>query len=183
MLRRSTTANIARHATRNTAEVLVRNAPPGRWLWIPVVSIMVASASVLLPYVATAPLLPPLGLMTLLAWRLLRPELFRLWAPVPLGFFDDLLSGQPLGSAMLLWTLCFLALDVLDRRMLWRDFRQDWLIGAGLTAAVIVLAALIAWRGPVVMPLAPFFVQMVAAAAAFPLVSRVVAWIDGWRVA
>ena len=63
--------------------------------------------------------------------------------PLPLGLFDDLVSGQPLGSAMLLWTLCFLAIDVLEQRLVWRDFWQDWLIAVGRDRAAAWSAA--AW--------------------------------------
>src|SRR3546814_14030046 len=39
-------------------------------------------------------LLPPFGLMVLLAWRLLRPESLKIWSPVLLGLFDDLLRSE-----------------------------------------------------------------------------------------
>src|SRR5699024_7185718 len=78
-------------------------SPTAIWL-IPVASVMVGSLITIVPLIATFPVLPPLGLMTLLAWRLLRPEWMRIWSPLPFGFFDDLVSGQPLGSAILLWT-------------------------------------------------------------------------------
>lgn len=156
-------------------------ATPGRSLWIPAVSIMAGSCVTILPAIFSAPLLPPCGLLMLLGWRLLRPELFRIWAPVPLGLFDDLLSGQPLGSAMLLWTLCFLAVDMIDRRMFWRDFRQDWLIATGLIAAAIAAGALIAWPAHLPPPFAAIGVQMLLSAALFPLATRIVARLDSWR--
>lgn len=72
-------------------------------LTIPWLSIMVGSLLPML-FIATAlPLVPPTGFLMLVAWRLVRPGLLPVWAGLPLGFFDDLFSGQPLGSAILLW--------------------------------------------------------------------------------
>src|SRR3546814_19240001 len=77
-------------------------------------------------------------LMVLLAWRLLRPESLKIWSPVLLGLFDDLLSGQPFGSAMLLWTICFFVIELIEIRLVFRDFWQDWLIAAGAIGFVFL---------------------------------------------
>ncbi len=103
-----------------------------------VVSILVGSLVTLLPIVATVPFLPPFGLLMFLAWRLLRPGALPVWAAAPLGLFDDLVSGQPLGSAMLLWQLCSLMLDLVDTRLVARDFWQDWLLAGGAIAVCLV---------------------------------------------
>src|SRR3546814_11303753 len=76
--------------------------------------------------------------MVLLAWRLLRPESLKIWSPVLLGLFDDLLSGQPFGSAMLLWTICFFVIELIEIRLVFRDFWQDWLIAAGAIGFVLL---------------------------------------------
>ena len=141
---------------------------------------MLGSLVTIVPVIVTFPILPPFGLLMLLAWRLPRPEVLPIWSPLLLGLFDDLVSGQPIGSAMLLWTLCFFMIDVVDRRLMFRDFWQDWLIAAGAVAACLVLARLIA---------APFgahvdtvlVFQMIASILAFPLVARLVGWIDAKR--
>ncbi|MES2754196.1 MAG: rod shape-determining protein MreD [Pseudomonadota bacterium] len=102
------------------------------------VSVMLASLVTILPFVATFPVLPPFGLMLLLGWRLRRPDALPIWAPLPLGLFDDLASGQPLGSAIVLWTFAFFSIDLIERRVMLRGFWQDWLIAAGgITAALI----------------------------------------------
>src|SRR3546814_6385482 len=77
---------------------------PRTWI-IPAISVMLGSLVTIIPVIFPGGLLPPFGLMVLLAWRLLRPESLKIWSPVLLGLFDDLLSGQPFGSAMLLWTI------------------------------------------------------------------------------
>ncbi|MDJ0277917.1 rod shape-determining protein MreD [Sphingomonas sp. 2R-10] len=99
-----------------------------------VLSILAGSLMTLIPVIATVPFLPPCGLLMFLAWRLLRPGTLPVWAAAPLGLFDDLVSGQPLGSAMLLWQVCSLMLDLVDTRLFARDFWQDWLLAGGAVA-------------------------------------------------
>ncbi len=150
---------------------------PPRAVWLAPLSVMLGSLMTLLPVVAVVPFLPPFGLMVLLGWRMLRGDSMRVWVPVLLGFFDDVVSGQPLGSAMLLWTLCVLAIDVLDTRLVWRDFWQDWLIASGAISFCLIAGRLVA---------APFgahvdtalLLQVLASAALFPLIYRLCAWFD-----
>lgn len=110
---------------------------------IPIATVMAGSLLTLFPFVATAASLPSLGLCFLLAWRVLHRDLWPVWIALPLGLFDDLFSGQPLGSAMMLWTICFLILDVVDRRYIWRDFQEEWtlasllILGVGIGGLVI----------------------------------------------
>jgi rod shape-determining protein MreD len=154
-------------------------SPVAIWV-IPVASVIVGSLITILPLVATFPVLPPLGLMTLLAWRLLRPEWMRIWSPLPFGFFDDLVSGQPLGSAMLLWTLAFLIVDLLDRRLMSRDFWQDWVLASGAIAFCLLVGRLIAT--PIAAHVDTLLLsQVVAAVLLYPLVARLVAWFDTKR--
>lgn len=125
----------------------------------------------------------PLGLLLLLAWRLLRPDLWRAWIGLPLGLFDDVMSGQPIGSAMFLWTVALMGIDAIEHRMVWRSYRQDWLIA---TLAIIfciaggLFFARITGGGNVTLFLvAP---QMVWTILLFPFVVRQCARIDRWRV-
>lgn len=159
--------------------------PPGEFerQLIPVLSVMIASMMPLLPVVATAPLLPPFGLMALLAWRLLRPDLWPVWAALPLGLFDDLFSGQPLGSGVALWTLAFLAVETIDRRMVWRDHWQDWGIAVALIAGVLVLGLVLATIAGGATPLAVLLPQIALSALLFPLVARACAALDRRRSA
>jgi len=153
---------------------------PARSWAIPMASIMVASTLTAIPVIATFPFLPPFGLLMLLAWRLLRPETIRIWAPLPFGLFDDLLSGQPLGSAMLLWTIGVLVIDLLDQRLVARDFWQDWVLAAGATAFALIAGRLIA------TPIAAhvdtqLLVQIAVSILLYPVAARVVAWLDRKR--
>ena len=107
-------------------------------LVVPTISVLLGSLISTLPHIALYPLLPPFGFLMLLSWRLLVRDVWPAWAALPLGFFDDLLSGQPLGSAMFLWTLALLALGLCDRWMMWRDYRQDWAIASLLTILALL---------------------------------------------
>lgn len=149
---------------------------------VPIVSTMIGSMTPLLPIIATAPVMPPWGLLVLLAWRMLHRNLWPVWMGIPLGVFDDIFSGQPLGSAMMLWTLALLGLDVLDRRMIWRDFWQEWGIAGALVVAMLLLQLLISYAtGGATNPLL-LLPQMLLSILAFPLIARICAMLDDWRL-
>ena len=154
--------------------------PEGRARALPWLTVMAGSLVTTFPIVASLPLLPPMGLLMLLAWRLLARFALRPWAAAPLGAFDDLVSGQPLGSAVLLWSLCFLAIDLVEQRLVFRDFWQDWVIAGAAVAGCLVAGRLIALplgaRVDVVL-----LAQIVIAVMLFPLAARIVAWIDRKR--
>ena len=149
---------------------------------VPIASTMAGSLLTTLPIVATAPVLPPFGLLFLLAWRMLRPEIWPIWAALPFGLFDDLLSGNPLGTAMLTWTVAFIVLDVIDRWQVWRDYWQEWFIAAGLIAFCIIAAFLVTLAtggGGYIVIIVP---QLAASMLAFPVVVRLTAILDRWRL-
>ena len=145
--------------------------------WLAPLSVMLGSMMTLIPVITVVPFLPPFGLMLLLGGRTLRPDAMRGWAPVPLGFFDDLLSGQPLGSAMLLWTLCGLMIDVIDTRLVWRDFWQDWLIASGAIGFCLIAGRLVAASFSAHVDTA-MLLQILISALLFPLIARLCAWLD-----
>lgn len=135
----------------------------------------------LLPVIASQPFLPPLGFLMLVAWRLLRSGMWPAWAGLPLGLFDDLLSGQPLGSAMALWTMALLATDAVETQLVWRDHWQDWAVAALLTCAYILLAALIVRLTGGSVAFWVLVPQMVASVLIYPLCVRIAARLDDWR--
>lgn len=149
---------------------------------VPVLSTLAASSLALLPVIVTAPMMPPFGLLMLLAWRILRPELWPAWIALPLGLADDLITGQPLGSSMALWTIVFLAMDAVDTRLIWRDYLQDWLIAT----AAIVFCQLGGWMiahylgsGGEPRLMLP---QLVLSILLFPPIARLCAMLDRWRL-
>ena len=158
----------------------VAEKTPIRAWAVPTASIMAGSLVTIIPVIATFPLLPPFGLLLLLGWRMLRPGTIRVWAPVPFGFFDDLVSGQPLGSAILLWTIGVLIVDLLDQRLLSRDFWQEWLLSSGAIAFALLGGRLLAT--PLEAHVDTLLVFQVAASILlYPVVSHIVAWLDTKR--
>ena len=160
------------------------NRAPLPWLaaGLPWVSVMVMSLFTFSPVIASAPVLPPLAFMTLLAWRMLRPSFFPVWVGLPLGAWDDLYSGQPIGSGIVLWSVAMLAMDVIDERFLWRGFRQDWLVAAVLLSAYLLLAsglAAIAVRYPLPLTIGP---QWLITIILFPVINQFVALLDRVRL-
>jgi rod shape-determining protein MreD len=153
-------------------------APPAIKLALPVASIILGSLLVLLPVIATVPILPPFGLLMLIAWRLLRSDLIAPWAGIPLGLIDDLFSGAPLGTGMASWTAALLILEAIDQRVLFRDMWQDWSIAAGLIAFDLLLGwALAGLVGGIPAPwlMVP---QWLCAVLCYPLAMRCAAWLD-----
>lgn len=150
---------------------------------IPIASVVVGSFAPLAPLIASWPMLPPLGLLMLLGWRFLRPEIWPLWSGLPLGLLDDFLSGNPVGSAMFLWTAILIALDMFDNRFIWRDYWFDWLMAtAAITSGIIfamLASSLVGGGDASLAPLAP---QIAASVLIFPLVLRLCARLDRWRL-
>ncbi len=147
--------------------------PPGREVWLAPVTVMLGSLITLIPVIAAVPFLPPFGLMLLIAWRMRRPDCFKTWAAVPLGLFDDLVSGQPLGSAMLLWTIAYLTIDIIDARLVWRSFWHDFAIAAGGVAFALVAGRLVA-TGITAHVDTALMVQFLIAMAFYPLIAFLV---------
>jgi rod shape-determining protein MreD len=149
---------------------------------LPWVSVMLASLAAFSPVIASAPVVPPLAFMVLLAWRMLRPSLLPIWAGLPLGAFDDLYSGQPFGSGVVLWSAALLVMDTVDNRVLWRSFVQDWAVACLLLAAYLALGAAIAGIAagyPLPLVVGP---QLLVTLALYPLVTRGVALLDRIRL-
>ena len=159
--------------------------PPGPFerQLVPVVSVILGTLAVLVPVVSTLPLLPPFGLVMLLGWRMPRSGLWPAWVGLPFGLFDDLFSGNPLGSAMAFWTIALLALDYADMRFIWRGHLQDW----GLAAVAILVVtygnwALVQFSGGAT-PAILLLPQVLIGAMLYPIAARLCAALDRWRFA
>lgn len=150
---------------------------------VPATTTILAILLGLFPIVVTMPLGPDLGFLFLLSWRLLRPEIWPPTAALAFGLFDDLVSGNPIGQSMALWTSIFLALDLIETRVGYRDFWFDWLYA--LVAILFHLTA--AWYIGVLMGSVTPFVQLLPQLGitilAYPIVARMVYGLDRWRLA
>jgi rod shape-determining protein MreD len=149
---------------------------------IPWLSILLGSLTPLLPIISPAPVMPPLGYLMMLCWRLLRPGLLPLWAGLPLGAFDDLFSGQPYGSGILLFSLTLIAIELLDVRFPWRGFFQDWMVAAALVAAYLVVAALVSGARLELPKLVALLPQFLLSLIAYPILARMVSLLDRLRL-
>jgi len=163
----------------SASDLALRNA---RRQAVPVLATLGASLLDLLPIVASQSIVPDFALLVLIAWRLLRPELWRAQVALPLGLFNDLVAGHPIGQSMALWTIVFLACDLLDSRTGWRDYWMDWLFAC----LAIAFCTFGGWYVARLMGSgADFSVmipQLLLSFLAYPLVARMVLALDRWRL-
>lgn len=162
----------------------INRAPsPLRARSLPYLAIMLGSLLPTLLIADVMPLAPSFGFLLLLGWRMVRPGLLPLWVGAPLGAFDDLVSGQPFGSAILLWSLAMIAIELIETRFPWRGFWQDW-----FTAGVISVAY---WLAAMTISGARLTPELIAVAAPqallsvmlYPIIARMVAYLDRFRLA
>lgn len=150
--------------------------------YVPAASVMIASLLSCLPLVVENGWFPDFGFLVLIAWRLFRADVWPSWWAAPLGLFNDLVSGYPIGLSISLWTAAMLALDLLDRRTMWRDYWIEWAL-----AALLILTGEIAqwqiakWTGASV-PFSAMIPPLIISIAAFPVAAWVVSRIDRWRL-
>lgn len=162
-----------------TRDVAIKTA---RRRYVPVASTLAAALLNLLPLVASAPVSPDFGFLVLIAWRLLRPEMWSATAALPLGLFNDLVAGHPLGQSMALWTMTFLILEVVDSRAVYRDYWMDWL----LASALILFHGFGSWAIAVLMGSSAHFgimwPQIGLSVLSYPVIARLIVMLDRWRL-
>lgn len=159
---------------RDHLQVLVFGLP---WL-----TILLGSMTPVLPIIAPLPLVPPMGFILMLAWRLLRPGMLPLWAGLPLGAFDDLLSGQPFGSGIMLFSSAMIVLELLDLRFPWRSFLHDWMIAVLAIAIYLISAGLVSGASFGLHQLGSILPQFLLSALSFPIITRMVSLLDRLRL-
>lgn len=163
----------------SSTEIAIRDF---RRRWVPFLSTTVAILLSLFPVVMHSPLIPDFGFLVILAWRLLRAEIWPAQIGLAFGLTADLVSGHPLGQSMLLWTVTFLALDYFDYRLGFRDFWMDWL----LAAAALLFHGFGIWYIALLMGSETRFTVMLPQLAlsilVFPLAARLVLGLDRWRL-
>jgi rod shape-determining protein MreD len=162
-------------------EVAIRDL---RRRYVPLFSTLAAILlGAVLPWVAQSPWLPNLGFLILLTWRLMRPEIWPIWAAAGFGIVADIVSGSPLGQSTLLWTAIFLGLDSLDAWMGARDYWLDW---AAAGAAILFHSVGVWYIALLMHSEVAFFVmvpQLVMSVLAYPIAARIILSLDRWRLA
>jgi rod shape-determining protein MreD len=156
---------------------------PTRWAgYVPAITVVAASLLAALPIVSTSGWYPDFGFLVLVAWRLLRADPWPAWWAAPLGLANDLFTGYPIGFSIALWSATMLALDLIDRRTMWRDYWIEWVVAAVL----ITIDEWLQWRVAGVvgadLPFVKMIPPLVISVCVFPLVAWLVSRIDGWRL-
>jgi rod shape-determining protein MreD len=150
--------------------------------YVPIASTILACLLNILPVIVSTPVVPDFAFLVLLAWRLLRPEIWSATTAIWLGLLNDLLAGHPLGQSVALWTATFLIMDVIDSRVVWRDYWMDWLF-----AALFILAytygdwVIGRWMGSTA-EFGILWPQIGASILLYPVVARIVLMLDRWRL-
>jgi rod shape-determining protein MreD len=156
---------------------------PSRYaVFVPAATVAAASLLAALPIVSTSGWYPDLGYLALISWRLLRSDPFPGWWAAPLGLVNDLFTGLPIGFSIALWSATMLALDLVDRRTMWRDYWIEWV----LAAVLLAINEWFQWRVAAAVGGAPPFVAMVPplviSICVFPVSAWLVSRIDAWRL-
>jgi rod shape-determining protein MreD len=165
-------------------------APPKRFrpgakpyaIAVPAATVVFASLLAALPIVSTSGWFPDFGYLALLSWRLLRADPWPAWWAAPLGLVNDLFTGYPVGFSIALWSATMLALDLIDRRTMWRDYWIEWM----LAGVFIGIDEWLQWRVarlagadlPFIMMLPPLLISI----CIFPLSAWAVSRVDAWRL-
>ena len=173
---------LPRQLTSYSGKRINRAPSPVLAVGVPWLTVMLASLVPLSPVIASAPVLPPIGFILLLAWRQVRPGLLPVWAGLPLGAFDDQFSGQPFGSGILLWSLAMIVSDLVDMRFPWRNFALEWLVAASLIAASLALGVVFANATGAAATIELILPQLAISILLFPLACRLVARFDRFRL-
>lgn len=149
---------------------------------VPPATVVLGSLVTAMPIITDHPILPPMGLLILLAWRLIRPGFWPVWIGFPLGLVDDIFSGQPIGSAVFLWSTVFVILETMDRKAINRDYWQDWFIASIAIVFVLVGGMLIADFPRNLLFLDALIPQILFSILLYPFIARMIGAIDNWRV-
>ncbi|HVF38207.1 MAG TPA: rod shape-determining protein MreD [Sphingomicrobium sp.] len=150
---------------------------------LPAATVFAGSLMALLPIVSATGWWPDWGLLMLVAWRLLRGDAWPAWWAAALGFANDLILGNPIGLSVALWSAIMIAMDIVDRRTMWRDYWIEWAIAA----LFISLAEMAQWRVAALLG-ADIPLRMSAGPAiligvlCFPIAAFLVARLDRWRL-
>lgn len=150
--------------------------------FIPALSVALASLLPLAPVVAAVGWMPDTGLLLLLAWRMLRGDVIPAWWAAPLGLWNDLVLGHPIGLSVVIFTGAMILLDLLDRRTMWRDYWLEWLLAAAIIAFAEVIRRWVDAAMGAHYSIATIIPAAAIAVLSFPLAAWAASRIDRWRL-
>ena len=150
--------------------------------FIPAASVVAASFLAVLPIVTSSGWYPDFGFLALISWRLLRSDPWPAWWAAPMGLANDLITGSPIGLSIALWSATMLALDLIDRRTMWRDYWIEWVLAAVLIAIDEWLQWRVAAAGDARVPIVTLAPATIISVCIFPLSAWLVARLDRWRL-
>jgi rod shape-determining protein MreD len=150
--------------------------------YLPAASVVAASLLAALPIVSTSGWYPDFGFLALLSWRLLRADPWPAWGAAPMGLVNDLFTGLPVGFSISLWSATMLALDLIDRRTIWRDYWIEWMLAAVLLAINEWLLWRISALSGADVSFSAMVPQLIISVCVFPLAAWLVSRIDAWRL-
>jgi rod shape-determining protein MreD len=168
-----------------TALTPPRRIGQGPWplaVYVPATTVVLASFLAALPIVSTTGWYPDFGYLVFIGWRLLRADPWPAWWALPLGFVNDLFTGYPIGFSIALWSATMLALDLIDRRTLWRDYWIEWVVAAVLIAIDEWLQWRVAETAAGSLPFTAVVPPLVISICVFPAFAWLVSRIDAWRL-
>jgi rod shape-determining protein MreD len=151
-------------------------------LAIPAISVLAATLLSVLPVISKHGWWPDAGLLMLLGWRLLRADAWPAWVAAPLGLFHDVMTAAPIGLSVALWPAFMLALDVIDRRTMWRDYWVEWMLAAVFIGLFVVAQWQVAAWDDAAVRFASVAPSILVGIVCFPIAAFVVARLDRWRM-
>jgi len=149
---------------------------------VPAATVVCASLLAALPVVSTSGWFPDFGYLVLISWRVLRADPWPAWWAAPLGLVNDLFTGYPIGFSIALWSATMLALDLIDRRTMWRDYWIEWMLAAVLIAIDEWLQWRIARLVGADVPFTMVLPALIISICAFPLSAWFVSRVDARRL-
>ena len=159
-----------------------RRGPRPLAQYTPAATVVAASLLAALPIVSNTGWFPDFGYLALLSWRLLRADPWPAWWAAPLGLVNDLFTGYPIGFSIALWSATVLALDLIDRRTMWRDYWIEWMVASVLIAFDEWLQWRVARGFGADLPFTQMLPQLLISICAFPLSAWLVSRVDAWRL-
>ena len=151
--------------------------------FVPAITVVAGSLLSLLPIISATGWWPDFGFLMFLGWRLLRADAWPAWWAAPLGFLHDLVIGNPIGLSVAMWAAITIAMDILDRRTMWRDYWIEWAIAT----VFIALLEIADWRLAGVMGAPVPFSSSAGPAImigvlCFPVAGYIASRLDRWRL-